>query len=128
MNPSGARFRAVAITLAVSVLVAACGSSSSSSSGSSSRSSSASSPASANVTVPISNYAFHPPHLTVPAGAKVKFTNHDQTAHTATGHSGAFDTGTLKPGQSATVTLKKPGSYTYYCDFHAFMTGTIVVR
>ncbi len=126
--------RVAAVTLAVSLLLAACGSSSSSSSHSS-RAASASAtasvgvaPAQANVSVAISSYAFHPPSLTVAPGAKVKFTNHDQTAHTATGHSGAFDTGTLKPGQSATVTFKRSGTYSYYCQFHAFMTATIVVK
>ncbi len=75
----------------------------------------------------IANYAFAPPVLTVRAGTKITVKNTDSTAHTATARSGAFDTGTLKPGQSASFTLKKPGTYPYYCQFHAFMTGTIQV-
>jgi plastocyanin len=81
-----------------------------------------------HVSLAISGYAFHPATITVAPGAKVTFTNHDKTAHTATSTGSAFDSGTLKPGQSATVTLRKPGTYTYYCQFHAFMRGTIVVR
>lgn len=75
----------------------------------------------------IASYAFHPKTLTVKAGTKVTVTNDDSTAHTATAKSGAFDSGTVKPGKSISFTLKKPGVYQYYCQFHAFMTGTIKV-
>ena len=126
--------RAAATVFAASLTLAACGSSSSSSSstGAGTTSSSAA-PAAAPVRsgvvkVAISNYAFHPATITVAAGTKVTFSNHDQTAHTATSSQPAFDTGTVKPGHSVTVVLKKAGSYTYYCQFHAFMRGTIVVK
>jgi plastocyanin len=75
----------------------------------------------------IASYAFHPQTLTVKAGTKIVVTNNDATAHTATAKSGAFDSGTLKPGQTMRFTLNKPGVYQYYCQFHAFMTGTIKV-
>ena len=75
----------------------------------------------------IVNYAFAPSGLTVRAGTTVTVTNADGTAHTATAGSGAFDSGTLKTGQSAHFTLTKVGTYTYICQFHAFMTGTIKV-
>ena len=76
----------------------------------------------------ISGYAFHPTALTVAPGTKVTFTNHDQTAHTATQQGGGFDTGTINPGAHATVTFTKAGTYTYYCQFHAFMRATITVK
>lgn len=76
----------------------------------------------------ISSYAFHPGTVTVAPGAKVTFTNRDQTNHTATANGGAFDTGTLAPGAAKTVVLTKPGTYTYICQFHAFMKATVVVR
>jgi plastocyanin len=79
-------------------------------------------------TVLIQNYSYHPQTLTVTAGTRVTFTNHDHTAHTATSTSGTFDTGTLHPGQSTNVVLSKPGKYTFYCQFHAFMRGVIIVR
>jgi plastocyanin len=75
----------------------------------------------------IANYAFAPASLTVKAGTTLEVTNTDATAHTATAKSGAFDTGTLAPGHVARITLRKPGVYAYYCQFHAFMTGTIKV-
>jgi plastocyanin len=79
------------------------------------------------VTVAITNYAFTPAHLTVKAGTKVTWTNHDATAHTATADHGGFGTGTIDPHHSATVRLAKPGTYPYHCIFHAFMTGTVTV-
>lgn len=113
-----------------------CGSGATSSSSSASASSSATAPSSAtaasgHVTVAVSGYAFHPAKLVVAPGTKVTFANHDQTAHTATatgsGASG-FDSGTIKPGSSATVTFHKAGTYAYICQFHAFMHGTVVVK
>lgn len=65
--------------------------------------------------------------LTAKVGTKVTVTNADQTAHTLTARSGGFDSGTVNPGRSETFVLTKPGQYTYYCQFHAFMTGTITV-
>ena len=87
-----------------------------------------SAPAAHKLAVSISGYAFKPVSVTVAVGSRVTFTNHDATAHTATSNKPAFDTGTLKPGHSGTVTLKKAGTYTYYCQFHAFMHGTVIVK
>ena len=81
-----------------------------------------------DIKVSIRNYSYHPSTITVTTGTKVTFTNHDQTSHTATSTKTAFDTGTVTPGHSAAVVLTKPGTYTYYCQFHAFMRGTIIVK
>ncbi len=77
--------------------------------------------------IKIVNYAYGPAALTAKVGTKVTVTNADQTAHTLTARSGGFDSGTVNPGRSKTFVLTKPGQYTYYCQFHAFMTGTITV-
>jgi plastocyanin len=79
--------------------------------------------------VPIANFAYHPATVTVAVGTRITFVNHDQTAHTATSSASprAFDSGTLGPGQSKTITLSKPGTYSYYCQFHPFMHGTVIV-
>lgn len=85
-------------------------------------------PSGGTVHVAIRAYAFSPPTLTVASGTRVIFTNDDQTAHTATSMTPGFDTGTVAPAASRSITLRKPGSYSYYCQFHAFMKATIVVR
>ncbi|HWF54181.1 MAG TPA: cupredoxin domain-containing protein [Solirubrobacteraceae bacterium] len=77
--------------------------------------------------VKVDMYAFTPATLTVKAGTRITFTNHDSTAHTATANVGSFDTGTINPGQSKTIVVKRPGTYPYHCAFHAFMTGTLKV-
>lgn len=76
----------------------------------------------------IRNYSYQPQKLILNAGSRITFVNHDHTAHTATSTNGAFDTGTLHPGQRTTVALSKPGTYTFFCQFHAFMRGVVVVR
>lgn len=128
--------------LAVTVVIAGCGSSRSHSSTPSmsmsmsmshAASKSHAMPASAviksgHVTVQISNFAFSPTQITVKAGTRVTWTNHDKTAHTATANNNSFDTGTIAPKASKTVDFKKPGTYKYHCAFHAFMTGTVVVK
>jgi plastocyanin len=116
--------RGTLATVALSAALAGCGSSSSSTS----TSTSAARPVSGTkVSIAIANYAFKPADITVKAGAKLTFTNHDATAHTATTKTPGFDTGTLKPGASATVTVTKPGTYSYYCQFHAFMVAKVTV-
>lgn len=77
--------------------------------------------------IKIANYAYQPTALTVRAGTKITVTNSDQTAHTATARTGAFDSGTVTSGKPQSFTVTKPGVYHYYCQFHAFMSGTITV-
>ena len=123
----------VLIALALALALSACGSSTSSRSSSQAQTSSAASaagmsPASTLVHVAIKGFAFRPATITVAPGTKIDFTNDDATAHTATSTSPGFDTGTVAPKASKTITVTKPGTYSYYCQFHAFMKATIVVR
>ena len=79
--------------------------------------------------VDITDFKYRPMTVTVKAGARVSWTNHDAAPHTATAAgTGDFDTGTLKQGDTKTVTLRKPGTYAYTCAFHPFMKATVVVR
>jgi plastocyanin len=80
-----------------------------------------------DATILISSFAYHPARVAVAAGSAITFTNRDATAHTATSIDRRFDTGTMPPGQSRTVVLRTPGTYAYYCQFHAFMRGEITV-
>ncbi len=127
------RIRILTALAAAAVLaVAGCGSSSkSSSSASTAGASSAPAPAGAApaaVKVDISGYKFVPATLVVKAGAKVTFTNSDSAQHTATAKDMSFDSGTLSHGQSKVITVSKPGTYPYLCQFHQFMSATITVQ
>ena len=115
----------VAVTVPV---VAGCGGGGSGSTPTTMSSASSSAPAQSSAKVDISDFAYDPDPVTVMAGGKITWTNSDTAEHTATADDGTFDTGALQKGDSKTVTLKKPGTYTYVCSFHAFMHGTVVVK
>ena len=77
--------------------------------------------------VSIKNFAFNPPNTTVSAGTTVTWVNNDQVPHTATANDGAFDSGTLQPGQSYSFKFDKPGTYAYHCNIHPDMSATVTV-
>jgi plastocyanin len=79
------------------------------------------------MTVSIENFAFDPPNMTVAPGTTVTWVNNDQTAHTVTANNGAFDSGTLQPGQSYSFTFEKAGTYAYHCNIHPDMTASVTV-
>lgn len=78
-------------------------------------------------TVRITNFEFVPANLTIAAGDSVTFINEDSAPHTATADSGAFDTGRLRQGQSATLTFNGGGSFPYFCAVHPRMRGSLSV-
>ena len=79
--------------------------------------------------VQISGFAFEAPAVNVKAGTAVTWTNKDTTTHTATSTSGpaGFDSGDLGTGQSFSKRFTKPGTYSYFCNIHHGMRGTVVV-
>lgn len=87
--------------------------------------------AKASATVSIASFKFTPNPIRVKAGGKVTWVNRDKAPHTAQtdldSAKAVFDTRTLDPGERKTVTLSKPGRYSYFCAFHAFMKGTVEV-
>src|SRR3712207_1368977 len=78
-------------------------------------------------TVYIRDFYFSPGSITVAPGTTVTWVNQGQAPHTATHTGGAFDSGTLQPGQSYSYTFNQPGNYSYYCQIHPNMTGAVVV-
>lgn len=83
-------------------------------------------PVAAN-TVRIKNFAFVPASVTVKVGTTVTWTNTDQEAHTVTAKNGAFTSPALNSGSTYHYTFTKPGTYSYLCTIHPFMTATVVV-
>jgi plastocyanin len=75
----------------------------------------------------ITSWAFQPAEVTIPAGQSVTWKNSGSLAHTATATGGQFDTGSLGPGESKTVTLSTPGTIAYQCTPHPWMKGTVIV-
>ena len=77
--------------------------------------------------VTIKGFAFNPPEVTVAAGSTVTWTNQDSFTHTTTGKDGVWDSTDLPTGQSFSFTFDTAGTFTYICNIHPSMAGTIVV-
>jgi LPXTG-motif cell wall-anchored protein len=76
------------------------------------------------------DFDFVPASLTVSAGATVTWTNNGASPHTSTSDSGAWDSGTMDPGDTFSHTFSSAGTFPYHCDFHEAqgMVGTITVE
>jgi plastocyanin len=77
--------------------------------------------------ITIKDFAFAPKTLKAKAGQPITVTNEDSAAHTLTADDTSFDSGSLAKGKSYTFTVAKPGTYTYLCDIHQYMKGTLTV-
>jgi plastocyanin len=75
--------------------------------------------------VAIKNFAFAPAALAVTVGTTVTWTNQDTDAHTVTG--GPLRSAALGTGQTYTYTFKTPGTFSYLCTIHPFMTAKVTV-
>jgi plastocyanin len=83
-------------------------------------------------TVDIKAFAFGPASVTITKGQSVKWTNSDGTPHTVSSGTpptkdGKFDREIANAG-SATITFDTAGTFTYFCNIHPAMTGTVVVN
>lgn len=77
--------------------------------------------------VKIVEFAYGPDPVTVQVGGKVIWLNEDTAPHTATADDGSFDTGTLERGKLKSETFKRAGTFTYFCEIHPTMHGTVEV-
>ena len=75
----------------------------------------------------IKNFSFSPAILTAKVGDTLTVMNNDTTDHTMTDSGGAFDTGHIAPGTTKSITVTKAGTYSYHCNIHSSMKGTIQV-
>jgi plastocyanin len=124
--------------LALALGAAGCGGSDAGSSGTMAASpppTTASTPAAAPVgapvrmaTVDIRSFKYKPVTIAVRKGGRVRWTNSDAAAHTATADDRSFDTQTIDKGAARMVTFTTAGTFAYHCDFHPFMKATVVVK
>ncbi|HUK57120.1 MAG TPA: hypothetical protein VLY20_10725 [Nitrospiria bacterium] len=75
------------------------------------------------------NLRFKPDFLVVPAGATIRFENHDSEIHNiySKAEANRFDTGAHLPGTVKEVVLKNPGIVPLRCHTHQNMRGLIFV-
>ena len=81
-------------------------------------------------TIDIKDFKYEPPKATVKAGAKISVPNADRAPHTLTDATGRreFTTGTIEGRKTGSVTFKKAGTFDYFCEFHPYMRGSVVVE
>ena len=79
-------------------------------------------------TVTIEATSFKQESLTVSAGDKVVWLNKDPFPHTATSASGGFDSGSIDPDTSWTLTTVEKGEFAYICSLHPTMKGMLKVQ
>jgi plastocyanin len=77
--------------------------------------------------VEIVEFTYEPDPVVVQAGGKVTWQNQDTAPHTATADDGSFDTGIIEKGKLGSATFKEPGTFTYFCEVHPTMRGTVEV-
>jgi plastocyanin len=75
----------------------------------------------------IQSFRFDPPTLSVPVGATVIWTNHDEEIHSLVSSPGGFSSPGLDSDEQFSYRFEQPGIYEYRCGLHPQMKGTIVV-
>lgn len=73
-------------------------------------------------------YGLSPSRVRTKVGVPVAFTNSSKESHTIAARDGSWHTGTIKPGESATVTVTSPGAYEYSCTDHPWTIGQLIVE
>ena len=89
-------------------------------------------PAQTVLTAPgATNTTFATPVIVLPQGSPLNYTNLDTVAHNVTSSQGLFSSPTESLGGSAPVSGVQnlaPGTYSFYCSLHPWMTGQIIVE
>jgi plastocyanin len=79
--------------------------------------------------VRIVSFQFEPKTPTVKPGAKVTWTNDDAAVHSIkdTSRLATPVSQDLPKGGTFSITYDQPGSYSYICGIHQYMTGSVTV-
>lgn len=77
--------------------------------------------------IQIAGFQFGPAEAEVTVGSTVTWTNFDGATHTATADDGTFDSGDIEAGEEFSFTFEEPGTFSYFCEIHPDMIGTITV-
>jgi plastocyanin len=120
-----------ATILMISIGIAACGGSSSPSAPSADPTPASS--GSTTVTIPSgasiqTTSAFGANPLTISVGTTISWLNNDNTTHTSAADGNQWTSGNIPPGGRFNFTFPSAGRYTYHCQIHPNMVGTIIVQ
>jgi len=86
-------------------------------------------PLSGEAPVDIVNFEFKPQKVVVKPGTKVTWTNGDTTIHDVkdTSPLATPQSKDMAKGDTFSITYAQPGSYSYICGIHQYMTGSVEV-
>ena len=85
-------------------------------------------PSGTGSSVSIAGFAFGPQAITVKAGGSVTWSNDDGSPHTVTFKDGSAGAKSLSPGEKFSRVFDRAGTYDYFCSFHPYMTGRVIVN
>ena len=77
--------------------------------------------------VAIEDFYFEPADAAIQPGDTIMWVNEGNTPHTVTSDDGQFDSEVLNPGDSFSVAFTEAGTFTYHCEIHPSMTGSVTV-
>ena len=78
--------------------------------------------------ISLTTTAYNPNPVTVQRGGIVTWTNNDSIPHTSTSDAAGWNSGTLAPGASFSMTFQTAGTFPYHCTIHPNMVGTVNVQ
>ena len=78
--------------------------------------------------VRVADFDFQPVTVTVPPGTAVTWAHVGSAGHTVTADDRAYDSGTLRTGQTFAFRFETAGTFHYHCEVHTQMVGTVVVQ
>jgi plastocyanin len=77
--------------------------------------------------VAIEDFYFEPADAAIQPGDTIMWVNEGNTPHTVTSDDGQFDSEVLNPGESFMFTFPEAGTFSYHCEIHPSMTGSVSV-
>ncbi len=77
--------------------------------------------------IKIKDFAFVPPSLKASSGDEIVVRNTDGVVHTVTADDKSFDTGNIDGNSEKKLKPSKAGTFSYFCNIHQYMKGTITV-
>jgi plastocyanin len=72
--------------------------------------------------------AFGQNPLTISVGTTISWVNNDNTTHTSAADGSQWSSGNIAPGGRFNFAFASAGRFTYHCQIHPNMVGTIVVQ
>ena len=85
------------------------------------------SPTPTTAAISIVDFAFNPQVTTITQGSTVRWTNTAGRTHTSTSDTGLWNSGNISPGLTFSRVFATAGTFSFHCNIHPNMTGTINV-